>query len=58
MLYESTLSEISNNVNTGVEYEIALFYKLLKGNSSEQTKVMAALEVSFHKLIRHPLKKP
>ena len=47
MLYESTLSEISNNVNTGVEYEIALFYKLLKGNSSEQTKVMAALNSRY-----------
>lgn len=44
MLYSSTLSEISNNINTGVEYEIALFYKLLRGNSSERTKVMAALD--------------
>lgn len=43
MLYENTLSEISNNVNTGVEYEIALFYKLLKGIPSEQNKVMIAL---------------
>lgn len=47
MLYSSTLSEISNNINTGVEYEIALFYKLLRGNPSEQTKVMAALSSRF-----------
>lgn len=30
MLYENTLYEISNNVNTGVEYEIALFFMLLE----------------------------
>lgn len=28
MLYTDTLSEIVQNINTGVEYEIALFYKL------------------------------
>jgi hypothetical protein len=43
MLYTNTLSEISNNINTGIEYEIALFYKLLKKIPSEQTKVMATL---------------
>lgn len=43
MLYPTTLNEIETNINTGVEYEIALFYKLLKGNPSEQTKVMAAI---------------
>lgn len=47
MLYNSTLSEISNNVNTGVEYEIALFYKLLKGIPSEQAKVMTALNSRY-----------
>lgn len=47
MLYSSTLSEISNNINTGVEYEIALFYKLLSGNSSEQTKVMDAINTRY-----------
>ena len=39
MLYNSTLSEITNNINTGVEYEIALFYKLLKNNAEEQSQV-------------------
>ena len=43
MLYPTTLNEIETNINTGVEYEIALFYMLLKGNPSEQTKVMAAI---------------
>lgn len=47
MLYTNTLSEIKNNINTGVEYEIALFYKLLKSNPSEQTKVMEALNTRF-----------
>ena len=28
MLYTSTLSEVSNNINTGVEYEIALIEEL------------------------------
>ena len=43
MLYTSTLSEVSNNINTGVEYEIALFYKLLKNQPNEQTQVMHAI---------------
>lgn len=47
MLYSSTLYEISNNINTGVEYEIALFYNLLKGKSEEQAQVMAALNKRF-----------
>lgn len=47
MLYSSTLYEISNNINTGVEYEIALFYKLLKGKAEEQAQVMAALNKRF-----------
>ena len=38
MLYEYTLKEIQQNINTGVEYEIALFYKLLP--NIEQTKVL------------------
>ncbi len=40
MLYPSTLSEISNNINTGVEYEIALFFKLLEIKKNEQTQVL------------------
>lgn len=43
MLYPNTLSEISNNTNTGVEYEIALFFKLLKNKPNEQSQVMNAL---------------
>lgn len=43
MLYSSTLYEISNNINTGVEYEIALFYKLLKNQPEEQTQVMNSI---------------
>lgn len=30
MLYSSTLNEIRTNINTGIEYEIALFYSLLQ----------------------------
>lgn len=43
MLYNSTISEVHNNINTGVEYEIALFYKLLQVKPEEQAKVMEAL---------------
>ena len=43
MLYTETLFEISNNINTGVEYEIALFYKLLENNPQEQAQVMSAI---------------
>ena len=43
MLYTSTLSEISNNINTGVEYEIALFYKLLSKQPNEQAQVMNSI---------------
>lgn len=43
MLYTNTLSEITNNINTGVEYEIALFYQLLKIKPDEQSKVEDAL---------------
>ena len=47
MLYNNTLDEIRSNINTGVEYEIALFYMLLKNNPSEQTKVMDALNSRY-----------
>ena len=44
MLYSTTLNEIANNINTGVEYEIALFYRLLERiNSQEKAKVLAAI---------------
>lgn len=44
MLYSNTLQEISNNINTGVEYEIALFAELIKGNKDEHAKVLAAIQ--------------
>ena len=43
MLYSLTLSEISENVNTGIEYEIALFYKLLRCKKDEQVQVMSSI---------------
>ena len=43
MLYTTTLAEISTNINTGIEYEIALFYQLLKNQPSEQLKVMSSI---------------
>lgn len=45
MLHNTTLSIISTNINTGIEYEIALFYKLLKVNNEEQKQVMAAINL-------------
>lgn len=36
MLYSNTLYEIRHNINTGVEYEIALFYKLLLSDNEKQ----------------------
>lgn len=44
MLYNYTLSEIRENINTGVEYEIALFYVLLSIKPNEQTQVMKAIQ--------------
>ncbi len=42
MLSLTTLNEISTNVNTGVEYEIALFYCLLVFKGDEQKQVECA----------------
>lgn len=44
MLYQNTLTEIASNINTGIEYEIALFYQLLFIRPDEQKKVMSAIE--------------
>lgn len=44
MLYDNTLKEIATNLNTGVEYEIALFYHLLKHREDEQIQVLKAIE--------------
>jgi hypothetical protein len=41
MLYPHTLSEISHNINTGVEYEIALFYQLV--NDCEKKEILRAV---------------
>jgi hypothetical protein len=43
MLHHNTLYEIETNANTGVEYEIALFYKLISNNSDEQSQVKKAI---------------
>lgn len=44
MLYNNTLFEIQNNANPGVEYEIALFYRLLVTNHKQEAdQVMAAI---------------
>ena len=42
MLYDYTLDEIAYNINTGVEYEIALFY-CLSTNLVEKNKIMQAI---------------
>lgn len=42
MLHSNTLNEIQHNSNTGVEYEIALFYALLK-DTAEKTAVLNAI---------------
>ena len=43
MLHETTLTEIRSNTNPGVEYEIALFYKLLSQGSDDASSVMSAI---------------
>ena len=43
MLYPSTLKEIRTNTNTGVEYEIALFFQLLALKPEEQHLVYDAI---------------
>lgn len=40
MLYRTTLEEIKNNYNTGVEYEIALFYKLILSIKPDEAKLI------------------
>ncbi len=44
MLYTTTLNEIENNINTGVEYEIALFAKLIEKNSTDYSKVINSIQ--------------
>lgn len=47
MLYHNTLNEITSNINTGVEYEIALFYRLLENKPAEQKQVMSAIQSRY-----------
>jgi len=47
MLYPNTLNEVRSNINTGVEYEIALFYALLAIKPNEQTQVLTALKTRY-----------
>lgn len=43
MLYTTTLNEIENNINTGVEYEIALFAELIEKNSTDYSMVINSI---------------
>lgn len=43
MLYPNTITEIQTNTNPGVEYEIAIFYKLLPNGGEEARQVMSAI---------------
>ena len=45
MLYSYTIQEIRQNINTGVEYEIALFYKLL--STAERQIISDAINSRF-----------
>lgn len=47
MLKNNTLLDIRTNVNPGVEYEIALFYKLLGKGSLEADQVMTAIRSRY-----------
>lgn len=44
MLHHNTLNEIRTNINTGVEYKIALFYTLLSIKPDEQILVLDAIK--------------
>lgn len=45
MLYKTTLNEIYTNTNPGVEYEIALFYKLLSNKPNLRNEAKKVREV-------------
>lgn len=47
MLHNNTIHEVKTNYNPGVEYEIALFYKLLANRPEEATKVKAAIDSRY-----------
>ena len=44
MLNNNTINEIQTNDNPGVEYEIALFYRLLQIKPDEASRVLSAIE--------------
>lgn len=44
MLYKNTIDEVRTNENPGVEYEIALFYKLLANHPEEAAQVKIAID--------------
>ena len=50
MLYTTTLNEIETNINTGVEYEIALFAKLIEKSSTDYAKVINSINKRYDSL--------
>lgn len=55
MLYTTTLNDIVKNINTGVEYEIALFAKLLKSNENEYQKILTSIDKRIDKTKIHDI---
>ena len=45
MLYPFTLNDIETNINTGIEYEIALFAKLIEKNCDDYSKVIRSIHL-------------
>lgn len=43
MLYTNTLNEIETNINTGIEYEIALFAKLIEKDGTDYSNVINSI---------------
>lgn len=50
MLYPNTLNEIEKNTNPGVEYEIALFARLIESKAEEYRKVLCSIDKRSDKL--------
>ena len=50
MLYHNTLNEIEKNTNPGVEYEIALFARLIESKEEEYKKVLCSIDKRSDKL--------
>ena len=47
MLHSNTIYEVKTNENPGVEYEIALFYRLLSNHPDEAAQVKAAIDSRY-----------